>query len=69
MCFKRTIPGLLGAGLLTALACSSGEKDNSGLGHPSILFIATDDMNDWIGGGHGNSRWKRSRILRSWETI
>lgn len=42
--------------LLGATACSAEEKADSG--QPHVLFIAVDDLNDWIGalGGHPQTR-------------
>ena len=57
------------AGFLT-LACNrSGEKKNSQ--KPNVLFIAVDDLNDWIGcmGGHPNTKTPNIDKLASRGTL
>jgi len=39
----------VGAGLILLYSCLSGTGENTVKGKPNIMFIAVDDMNDWIG--------------------
>lgn len=50
-------PALVG-GLLTLGVCPTVAAGEGGDSHPNVLFIAIDDLNDWVGclGGHPQAR-------------
>ena len=46
----RLVSGVLGIALLLGIpSCAGKAQERTGFGKPNVLFIAVDDLNDWIG--------------------
>ncbi|MEZ5300691.1 MAG: hypothetical protein R3F11_08545 [Verrucomicrobiales bacterium] len=62
---RRLRPALaFGLALCAALAFSLGSAAAAEGGKPNILFIAVDDLNDWVGCLGGASRRRRRTSMR-----
>ena len=75
MSYRLVCVGLAVLACILLPACATVEQE--GLHRPNVLFIAVDDLNDWVGylGGHEQSqtphigRRYRSAALMSWSRV